>query len=148
MWPGICRRSESWTRRVAEAGRSMSWLLSRCLIGSVVDVGFEESKIVRAVSFARRLVLCSENSWHPAGFYVIVSWYWQDKTCRKSLKGLKRRSKTYNPENNCKRFSRLNNLEKFSNTSQQVFASYRLLTTTLLQCAKIIDLEFHHSFPI
>ena len=33
LWPGICRRSESWTRRVAQAGWSMSRFLSRCLTG-------------------------------------------------------------------------------------------------------------------
>ena len=50
----------------------MSRLLIRELPGRVVDIGFEESTVVRAVSFARVLVLCTECLLHLTGCYVDV----------------------------------------------------------------------------
>ena len=52
--------------------RSTSRLLSQQLTGGLVDVGFEESTEVQAVSFARVLVLFTECPLHHVLFFIFL----------------------------------------------------------------------------
>ena len=77
---GIWWRSESRTCRAAETGWGGS--LSHRLIGSVVNVGLEQSTIVQPVSLARGLILSSECSWCLA----VQLCHSPCGTCKRSLK--------------------------------------------------------------
>ena len=72
VWLGIRRRSESRTCWIAETGWSTSQLLIRQLTGGLVDVSFDESTIVPAMSSARGQAVCLKSSLHLAGYNVIV----------------------------------------------------------------------------